>query len=82
VTEIIECALDAVIAPSWIVTGHTQQEFNNFLGNRWAPEFLAALAVILLPGYQFTMPTKYGARGHDGGDFLQHLATQHLSFDG
>ena len=76
------CAPEAVIAPGGIFTGHAQKEFDGLFGNRWAPEFLAAVAVVPFPGHEFTMPTKEGVRGDDGSDFLQRVATQYFSFDG
>jgi len=81
VAKIGECALDPVLAPGGIFTGHPQKEFDGLFGDRRAPEYLAAIAVIPLLGHQLPMPTKDGVGCHDGGDLLQGLATQYFSFD-
>ena len=80
--KIGESTLDPVIAPRGIFTSHPQNQFNNLLGQRRTPDFLALLAVIPLPGDEFSMPTKKSVWGHNRGDFLERLAAQYLSFDG
>jgi hypothetical protein len=45
------------------------------------PNFLPLLAVIPLPGHEFSMPTKKSVGCHNRGDFLECLTPQYLPFD-
>ena len=82
VSQIRQCTLEAVIAPSRILTGHTQDEFNDFSCNPGTSSAFPPAAVVPVPGDEFAMPTENRIRSNDGGQLLKHLAPKHLAFDG
>jgi hypothetical protein len=61
---------------------HEEHEIDDLLRDRRAPHALTQLAAIPLGGNQFSMPAQDRFGPHNGGDFLQCLATRYLSYDG
>ena len=82
VPQIRQCPLEAVIAPSRILTGHTQDEFNDFPFDTGTSSAFPPAAVVPVPGNEFAMPTEDRIRSNDGGQLLKRFAPEDLAFEG
>ena len=79
--KISQRALDAVVTPGWVLTGHAQYEFNNLVWSGRPPDLVASPTLVPFGSHQFPMPAQDRIRSYDSGNLLQHLPAEDLAFD-
>ena len=80
--EVGESALNAIVAPGWVLTGKAENELDHF-GRRWRTAGLrAAFRVVPLLGDKLSVPTEDGVGRENGTDFSKQLAAKNLALDG
>ena len=82
VTDVGQCALDAIVTPGRILFGEPQDQVHDHLANAWSAHWLALLTVVPLVCHEFAVLTKNCIRCHDGRQLPQCLAPESLAFDG
>ncbi len=75
-------ALNAVVASTGIFLSHANSQGHDLRPNTWSTDGLSLVRVIPFASDELTMPSEYGVGCDDGGDLLQVLAGEHLTFDG
>jgi len=74
--QILQSALNAIIAPGTIFTGHPEHKFFN-LGIDSGPSRIGAMrGAVELLGDQLAMPGQDRIRFNDRGDFLERLSAE------
>jgi len=82
VPQIRQRPLNPVLAPARTLLGDPQHQFDDLRSNRGTSSCFPAIAVVPVPGNEFTMPAEDRIRSHYGGQLLEHLAPEDLAFDG
>ncbi len=59
---------------------HTNSQGHDLRPNTWSTDGLSLVCVIPFASDELTMPSEYGVGCDDGGDLLQGLAGEHLTF--
>lgn len=80
VAEISEGSLNSVVAPRGILCGESSNRVHVFLTDA-RPPWATLLTGVELFRRQFTVSTKDRAGSHNGGQFMQGLATRCVAFD-
>ena len=81
--QVGQCPLDAIVAPTRVLSGQPHHEFYHLIIHRstsWL--LLASLAVVPLLGHQLAVPTQDGFWCEERPHLFKYLASEYLAFHG
>ncbi len=82
ISDVRQGSLNAIVSPSRILLGESDNRIDDFPTNPWPADGLSFVAVVPIPGHKFAVPAKDRVWRDDGCQFQQCLATNGVGLHG